>query len=46
VSSFNSGYGIAFENSSSGVALLDRLRRRCITISIDGPSLRSPEAQG
>jgi DNA replication protein DnaC len=24
-------------------ALLDRLRHRCITISIDGPSLRSPE---
>jgi DNA replication protein DnaC len=25
-------------------ALLDRLRHRCITISIDGPSLRNPEA--
>ena len=24
-------------------ALLDRLRHRCITIKIDGPSLRSPE---
>jgi hypothetical protein len=26
-------------------ALLDRLRHRCITINIDGSSLRSPEAQ-
>jgi IstB-like ATP binding protein len=26
-------------------ALLDRLRHRCITITIDGPSLRSPEPQ-
>jgi hypothetical protein len=24
-------------------ALLDRLRHRCISINIDGPSLRSPE---
>ena len=27
-------------------ALLDRLRHRCISINIDGPSLRSPEVQG
>ncbi len=27
-------------------ALLDRLRHRCITITIDGPSLRSPLTQG
>ena len=26
-------------------ALLDRLRHRCITINIDGPSLRSPESE-
>jgi hypothetical protein len=26
-------------------ALLDRLRHRCISINIEGPSLRSPEAQ-
>jgi IstB-like ATP binding protein len=26
-------------------ALLDRLRHRCISINIDGPSLRTPEAQ-
>ncbi len=26
-------------------ALLDRLRHRCISITIDGPSLRTPEAQ-
>lgn len=27
-------------------ALLDRLKHRCITIKIDGPSLRSPETDG
>jgi DNA replication protein DnaC len=34
-----------FEKKHLVDALLDRLRHRCITISIDGPSLRSPEAQ-
>jgi len=27
-------------------ALLDRLKHRCITLKIDGPSLRSPETEG
>jgi hypothetical protein len=35
-----------FEKKHLVDALLDRLRHRCITINIDGPSLRSPEAQG
>src|SRR5215467_4582261 len=34
-----------FEKKHLVDALLDRLRHRCITINIDGPSLRSPEAQ-
>jgi len=34
-----------FEKKYLVDALLDRLRHRCITISIDGPSLRSPETQ-
>jgi DNA replication protein DnaC len=34
-----------FEKKDLVDALLDRLRHRCITISIEGPSLRSPEAQ-
>src|SRR5258705_304772 len=34
-----------FEKKHLVDALLDRLRHRCITISIDGPSLRSPETQ-
>jgi DNA replication protein DnaC len=33
-----------FEKKHLVDALLDRLRHRCITINIDGPSLRSPEA--
>ena len=32
-----------FERKHLVDALLDRLRHRCISISIDGPSLRSPE---
>jgi DNA replication protein DnaC len=35
-----------FEKKDLVDALLDRLRHRCIAINIDGPSLRSPEAQG
>jgi DNA replication protein DnaC len=34
-----------FEKKHLVDALLDRLRHRCITIRIEGPSLRSPEAQ-
>jgi DNA replication protein DnaC len=34
-----------FEKKHLVDALLDRLRHRCITITIDGSSLRSPEAQ-
>jgi DNA replication protein DnaC len=34
-----------FEKKHLVDALLDRLRHRCITIHIDGPSLRSPETQ-
>jgi DNA replication protein DnaC len=34
-----------FEKTHLVDALLDRLRHRCITINIDGPSLRSPEAK-
>jgi len=34
-----------FEKKDLVDALLDRLRHRCITINIDGPSLRSPEAE-
>src|SRR5215470_9441290 len=34
-----------FEKKHLVDALLDRLRHRCITISIDGSSLRTPEAQ-
>jgi DNA replication protein DnaC len=34
-----------FEKKHLVDALLDRLRHRCISISIDGPSLRAPEAQ-
>jgi DNA replication protein DnaC len=34
-----------FEKKHLVDALLDRLRHRCITITIDGPSLRSPEGQ-
>jgi DNA replication protein DnaC len=33
-----------FEKKHLVDALLDRLRHRCISINIDGPSLRSPEA--
>jgi DNA replication protein DnaC len=32
-----------FEKKHLVDALLDRLRHRCISISIDGPSLRNPE---
>jgi len=32
-----------FANKALVDALLDRLQHRCITIRIDGPSLRSPE---
>jgi DNA replication protein DnaC len=35
-----------FEKKHLVDALLDRLRHRCISINIDGPSLRSPEVQG
>jgi DNA replication protein DnaC len=35
-----------FEKKYLVDALLDRLRHRCISIDIDGPSLRSPETQG
>jgi DNA replication protein DnaC len=34
-----------FEKKHLVDALLDRLRHRCITINIDGPSLRSPESE-
>jgi DNA replication protein DnaC len=34
-----------FEKKDLVDALLDRLRHRCIGITIDGPSLRSPEAR-
>ena len=34
-----------FEKKHLVDALLDRLRHRCISINIDGPSLRSPETQ-
>jgi DNA replication protein DnaC len=34
-----------FEKKHLVDALLDRLRHRCITINIDGPSLRNPEAK-
>jgi len=34
-----------FEKKHLVDALLDRLRHRCISISIDGPSLRTPETQ-
>jgi DNA replication protein DnaC len=34
-----------FEKKHLVDALLDRLRHRCISIAIDGPSLRSPEMQ-
>jgi hypothetical protein len=33
-----------FQKKSLVDALLDRLQHHCITIRIDGPSLRSPEA--
>ena len=35
-----------FGNKPLVDALLDRLQHRCITIRIDGPSLRSPEPGG
>jgi len=35
-----------FEKKHLVDALLDRLRHRCISINIDGPSLRSPEVHG
>jgi DNA replication protein DnaC len=35
-------YGL-FQKKTLVDALLDRLKHRCITITIDGPSLRSPE---
>ena len=34
-----------FEKKHLVDALLDRLRHRCISINIDGPSLRTPESQ-
>ena len=39
------GWYELFEKKHLVDALLDRLRHRCISINIDGPSLRSPEAQ-
>ena len=36
-------YGL-FDNKPLVDALLDRLQHHCITIRIDGPSLRSPAA--
>jgi DNA replication protein DnaC len=35
-----------FDKKSLVDALLDRLQHHCVTIRIDGPSLRSPEAAG
>ena len=35
-------YGL-FDNKPLADALLDRLQHHCITIRIDGPSLRAPE---
>jgi DNA replication protein DnaC len=39
------GWYELFEKKHLVDALLDRLRHRCISINIDGPSLRSPEVQ-
>jgi len=40
---YDEWYGL-FERKPLVDALLDRLRHRCVTIRIDGPSLRAPEA--
>jgi DNA replication protein DnaC len=37
-------YGL-FDNKPLVDALLDRLQHHCITIRIDGPSLRNPESE-
>jgi DNA replication protein DnaC len=39
---YSDWYGL-FQKKSLVDALLDRLKHRCITIKINGPSLRSPE---
>lgn len=39
---YSDWYGL-FQKKALVDALLDRLKHRCITITIDGPSLRSPE---